>query len=362
MTSSCAVKIRDNQMLTHKNIEEVREYLERAQNPLFLFDNDVDGLSSFLLLRKFCGKGKGVAIKSFPELSVAYARKLHEFNPDYVFVLDKPLIENAFIDSANEINVPIIWVDHHPPPENSSAPGVHYFNPLLGEEASNEPTSYLCYKITKRKEDMWLAMIGCLSDWYLPEFSEDFAKEYPELFSMTKNPAKALYESELGKMIRILSFALKDRTSVVVKMLRNLLTIENPKELVDITSKTAAIHRRYKQINRKYEKILEKAKKIARDHDKRILFFQYSGELSLSSEIANELTYLFPEKIIAVAYIRGSKINVSIRGNINVRELVAESLKGIESTSGGHEHACGATLNVEDLPKFRDNLISLTRK
>ena len=103
-------------MLSQKQIEKFRVFLEKTQNPLFLFDNDVDGLASFLLLARFCGKGKGVAIKSFPDLNVNYVRKLHEFKPDFVFVLDKPLVDKGFRDSARELGMPIIWLDHHPGP------------------------------------------------------------------------------------------------------------------------------------------------------------------------------------------------------------------------------------------------------
>ena len=44
-------------MLTKKQINEIREHLEKAQNPLFFFDNDPDGLCSFLLLQRYIGRG-----------------------------------------------------------------------------------------------------------------------------------------------------------------------------------------------------------------------------------------------------------------------------------------------------------------
>ena len=31
-------------MLTEKQLKEIREHLEKAQNPVFFFDNDADGL------------------------------------------------------------------------------------------------------------------------------------------------------------------------------------------------------------------------------------------------------------------------------------------------------------------------------
>ena len=60
-------------MLTLKQITEIREHLEKAQNPLFLFDNDNDGLTSFLILQRFIGRGKGIAIKTFPDLNIFYS-------------------------------------------------------------------------------------------------------------------------------------------------------------------------------------------------------------------------------------------------------------------------------------------------
>lgn len=349
-------------MISQKKLDELHEFLEKAQNPLFLFDNDVDGLASFLLLRKFCQKGKGIAIKSFPALNVAYVRKLHELKPDCIFVLDKPLIEKAFREAARQFGMPLVWIDHHPVPDYANEEGIFYFNPLA-EQAEQIPTSYICYKATAKKDDEWIALLGCIADWYIPEFAESFAKAFPDLFAFTKDSGKALYKTELGKIVKMLSFALMDRTSIVVQMLKNLLTIKNPRELLDITTKTASIHARYNQINRKYEKLLSKAKEIA-ETSKKLIFFQYGGELSISGLLANELLYLHPYKVIVVCYIKGDKVNVALRSNcsINVSEIAAKALEGMEATTGGHKEACGASLRVEDLPKFRDALIKLVEK
>ena len=73
-------------MLTEKQVKEIHEHLEKAQNPIFFFDNDPDGLCSFLLLQRYIERGKGVAIKSFPSLDASYCRKVEELNADYVFI------------------------------------------------------------------------------------------------------------------------------------------------------------------------------------------------------------------------------------------------------------------------------------
>lgn len=342
-------------MLTEKQINEIRHHLEKAQNPLFFFDNDPDGLASFLLLRRYLGRGKGVAIKSFPDLNVSYARKLYELNPDYVFVLDKPAVAEGFFNEVKEANIPLVWIDHHnvEKPENKD---IYYYNPYHNDKTS-EPVSYLCYKIANRKEDVWIGMIGTIGDGFFPDFAEEFGKKYPDLWGeKIKKASQALYTTEIGRIARILGFALKDRTSMVVAMLKFLSVAKSPYDILD-EEKARSILQRFKQVNVKYSRLIDKARNFVKGN---LLFFQYGGDLSLSADIANELFFLFPDKLIVVAYIKGAKANVSLRWEKDVREVTLNSLKGLEgATGGGHEHATGAQVSVEDLPKFRENLMRL---
>ena len=50
-------------MLTEKEINEIREYLTNSNNPVYLFDDDGDGICSYLMLKKHFKKGKGIPIK-----------------------------------------------------------------------------------------------------------------------------------------------------------------------------------------------------------------------------------------------------------------------------------------------------------
>jgi len=340
-------------MLTEKQIIEIREHLEKAQNPLFFFDNDADGLASFLLLRKHINRGKGVAIKSFPDLNASYARKLYELKPDYVFVLDKPSIAEGFLEEVRSLNLPLVWIDHHnvPKPEDKE---LFYYNPYYNDK-TNEPVSYLCYKITEK--DLWIAMLGCIGDGFFPDFVKEFEEKYPELWGEgIKTAFQALYTTEIGKITRILSFGLKDRTTKVVNMLKFLATAKNPHDVLD-EDKARNILQRFKQVSDKYSRLIEKAKKFAKGN---LLFFQYGGELSLSADIANELSFLFPDKVIVVVYIKGVKANVSLRWKKDIRKVTLEAIKDIEgATGGGHEHATGAQVTVEDLPRFKENLTKL---
>ena len=346
-------------MLTEKQIKEIREHLQKAQNPLFFFDNDNDGLISFLLLRRFIERGRGVAIKSFPELSIDYYRKVVELKPDYIFILDKPVVSEEFLEKAKNDNIPIVWIDHHQveKPENDY---IIYYNPFF-IDCSNEPVSYMSYKITNKKDDIWLAVIGCVSDCYLPDFYPEFQRKYPELsLNNSKTAFDLLYNSEIGKIARILDFSLKDTTTNVVEMMRFMIKAYGPMDIFEENSKTKQILARYDEINSKYQLLMTKAREQANNE---LIYFQYGGNLSLSGNLANQLIYEFPNKIIVVVFIKGDVANISLRGGKDIRKLTIESIKDIPgATGGGHKNATGAKMSVSDLPKFKENVEKLARK
>ncbi len=343
-------------MLTEKQISEIREHLDKAQNPLFFFDNDADGLCSFLLLARYAGKGKGVAIKSFPDLNQSYVRKLYELKPDYIFVLDKPLISKDFLEEARKLGLPLVWIDHHDV-EIENFEDISYYNPIKQEKKSSEPVTYLAYRVSKRKEDIWLAICGCIGDNFLPDFIDEFAKKYRELWKQDiKTAFQALYETDIGKITRVLSFALKDRTSNVVRMLKFLLKVKSPREILIDEPKNHILFR-FNQVNKKYQKLIEKARNFV--SGKKLIYFQHGGDLSLSADIANELSYRFPGKIIVVAYMKGTKANLSLRGK-GVKRITLEAIKGLkDATGGGHEDATGAKINIGDLSKFKERIEEL---
>jgi len=344
-------------MLTKKQIGEIREHLEKTQNPIFFFDNDPDGLCSFLLLQRYIGRGKGIAIKSFPEMTDEYFRRVTELNADYIFILDKPVVSKEFFDEVQKFNIPVVWIDHHNIEGLKVPKFVHYYNSAMKNPEKNEPVTYLCQQIANRKEDMWIAVLGCVFDRYVPDFYSDFCKLYPDLTIKTKDAYDIYYKSQIGNIVKMLCFALKDRITNVIKMLKFLTEVKTPYEVLEESNKNMEMHIRFKQINKKYQKLLEKAKLLATEN--KLLFFQYAGDMSISADLANELCYLFPEKIIVVVYVSGIKGNISGRGE-KVKGIILKAIEGIEgATGGGHENAVGAQVKIEDLEKFRENIEKL---
>jgi single-stranded DNA-specific DHH superfamily exonuclease len=339
-------------MLMKKQVTEIKEILNNSGNPLFFFDNDPDGLCSFLLLQKYAKKGKGFPMKSINSNEV-YFRKIREFNPDCIFILDKPVVSEDFFREIREINLPVVWIDHHETDRKSIPEFVRYYNPLLNRKKSNEPVTALCFQINHDANLAWLAVIGCISDRFFPDFYAGFRKKYPDLSANSKEAFDVFYNSQIGKIARMFSFALKDRTTNVVNMMKFLVKADSPYEVLEDSALNHSMHHRFDQIEKKYRKLLEKSVKIA-EKSGNVLFFKYGGQLSISADLSNELIYRFPKKTIIVAYVSGSKVNISARGR-KVRSKILKSMEGLSNaTGGGHEDAAGAQIQARDLEEFME--------
>lgn len=339
-------------MLTGKEIDEIRNYLNKSENPLFLYDDDPDGLCSFLLLRDYIDRGKGFIIKGSPVLEEKWLRKVDEYSPDLVVVLDKPIISQDFID---KVNVPILWIDHHPIVNRK---GVHYYNPRNENDEDNSPTTFWAYKVSEGK--LWLAVLGCISDWYIPDFANEFSRDNKDLLPNVTTPEDILFNTMFGKLIRLTSFMLKGKNEDVRKNISVFSKIENPYEILNEDSPRGRLISRYgKGIDKSYQRLLNTAlKNITKD--KILLFIYPDSKISFTSDLSNEVLYRHPKKLIIIGRDTGDEIKISLRSkDIKLPGLIEKSLKDVKGYGGGHEHACGANIAKKDFKTFIDNLKNL---
>jgi single-stranded DNA-specific DHH superfamily exonuclease len=343
-------------MLHQTELQEIRDQLESSQNPLFFYDNDVDGLCSFLILRRSIGRGRGIAIKSFPDLKEQYFRKVEELNPDAVFILDKAEVSREFIESVDQRGIPITWIDHHESKTDKDLiEKTSYYNSM--PEA--EPVTYLAQKVFNRQEDLWLATIGCVSDVYMPDFAEKFENMYPELFNSKLSAFDALHATEVGKIAKMLNFGLMDTITNVVNLVKYLFKATDVYSVLEENQNTKHFHKRYAKLNEFYNKQIKKAEELF-DKNSPVLFFTYSGETSMSAEISNKLFYNHKDKLIVVAFKRPDKSNISIRGK-DALKITKKAIEGIDgATGGGHEEATGAMVPIDDFETFKKNILEIT--
>ena len=337
-------------ILPEKQIKQLREALETATRPLFLFDDDPDGLCSFLLLYRFCHEGKGVMVKTTSRLTEDWVRKVDEYNPDKVFILDVPVVEQEFIDG---VDVPIYWVDHHMPVERRK---INYFNPRLVDLKAYIPTTRMAYEVVKR--DTWIAAVGCVADWYLPDFKDKLVREYPYLMDKKVNdPETALFETTTGKLARMFSFILKGKSGDVMKCVKILTRVEDPKEILEGTSSQGKfILKRFERINEKYQDLLKQVNNVRRVGDI-VLFTYHEDQWSFTSELSQEIAHRNPKNVVLVCREKGGEFKCSLRSRKKpILPALEQALVGVEGFGGGHEMACGAVIKEEDFDRFVENL------
>jgi len=341
-------------MLTDTEIKKILDQLDNCKRPLYLFDDDPDGLCSFLLLYRYVKEGKGIVVKTAHNIGRNFINKVVNYEPDKIFILDIAQIEQSFVDEVKrKTNSPIIIIDHHSP---INIKDVEYYNPQKHDPNAKNPVSLLCYKIVKT--DMWISVVGTVSDWIIHPDIDEFRLKYPNILPENiKTPEEALFNSRLGELIKFYFFILKGDNREVLKCIKILTRIESPYEILDQTTPRGKyIYKRAMVNNRQYEKIKKKAIESVDKEDSILLFRYDESDTSFSAYLSNELVYRYPDKMIIVARHSDDEFKCSLRGNHNIPEILKKSLLDVEGYGGGHLHACGCCVKVRDFDRFLDNM------
>lgn len=345
-------------MVSTKYFKKIKEELDHCKNPLFFFDDDPDGLSSFLLLYRYKREGHGCIVKARPKITTQFLKKVEEYHPDKIFILDICDVDQAFLD---KVSVPVIWIDHHPCQERNN---VIYINPRLHDEEA-VPTSYMCYSALEKemKSDQWIAMVGCIGDWFVPDFKDEFCEKYPLLADPKyATPPEYLFETMLGTLIKIFSFNLKGNHSEAMKSIKILCRVNSPQEILEQeeqTSQAKFLYKKFEKINKHYE-ALKKGALQEEEKTKDDVFLVYIYEedkVSLTKDLSNELLYLFPHKVIVLGRKKNGEVKCSLRSTKYVLpDALANALSPVEGYGGGHDHACGGCIKEKDFDLFLEGL------
>ena len=334
--------------LSKKQYSEIKEHLDNCNNPLFFFDDDQDGLCAFLLLYRYKREGHGIVVKTSPKIEMLVLNKISEYNSDKVFILDVAATDYEFLE---KVKVPVVWVDHH---GQSKIENAYYYNPRISKAKDNHPTSFMCYNAVK--QDLWLATLGAIADWFIPKYLKEFMKEYPGLIeNLSKNPGDIIYNSKLGKLIRIFSFVLKGKHKEVMKTVKILTRIKSPYEILNQeTAQGKYIYKIYEEVNKVCEPILKDALNSAEKTKEKFVVYVYKDDKnSFTSDISNEAIYRFPDKIILIAREKNDEMKCSLRSSkLNLLPLIEKSLIGLNGYGGGHENACGLNIKKCDFNEF----------
>jgi len=275
-------------MISEKQLIEIREHLDKATNPLFFFDDDPDGLTSFLLLKRKYKKGGCVPMKTTFATEAFYLPKIAEYKPDKVFLLDKPVVSQEILD---HIDVPVIWIDHHQPLTFPDSPHINYYNPMTTTPGDNTCTSNICYNVVR--QDEWLALIGIISDWQAPSFIKDFT--YKDLLDNKTTAPEIFFESQYGTLVKFFTFLLKGDYEDVKKSIGILETVQSPRDLLNPTTpETRYLYSRFEVYNKEYGQLYQDA--FSQKHDENLFVYTYAAtKTSFTGLLSNELLYFILE-------------------------------------------------------------------
>lgn len=338
-------------MLEEKDYKRIKKELDLCKRPFYLFHDDPDGLCSFLQLYDYKKEGKGVPVKARPVVDGRFMRSAINYSPDKIFIVDLAIVEQEFID---EVKTPIVWIDHHEPLKRH---GVKYFNPNKNSEHEiNIPVSKICYNVVNNEKKIWVAACGTVGDWVIDkDIMKTLKKVYPDIVNTeTDNPGELIHDTELGKLIRIMSFILKGSTSDVNKCVKVMTRIEDPYEILQkSTPRGKFIYKRFAVINKMYEKLLKEAESSV-GKDPIINYIYQDGKISFTADLSNEMLYRHPEKVTIIGRRKSGEVKCSLRSNgkVIIRDILKEALKGVEGYGGGHEFACGACIKEKDFEMF----------
>jgi len=340
--------------LTQEEMNYIKKALDESARPLFLFDDDPDGTCSFLQLYKYKKDGKGIMVRAKPIVELKYKQVVDEYQPDLIFILDKPLVEEAFLE---KVSTPIIWIDHHKPFSGAKKfSNLKYFNPLLNDADDNRPISYWTFQIVKK--NLWVATLGTISDWFIPDFIDEFKEKYSDLLPEKFDTVEELLfnpESKIGKLSRILSFNLKGNAGAALKSAIVMTRIEEPYEVLNqTTARGKFIYKKYERLAETYKELLDQAKGVFKAKKTLLVYTYEDMRISLTSDISNELLYLYPEKLTIICRHHEGEYKCSLRssGKHDIPSMLNKAFNECKGYGGGHKFACGACIKEDDFQKF----------
>ncbi len=334
-------------MIPKTMIRKIRKLLNEAENPLYFFDDDCDGTTSFLQLYNEFG-GKGLIMKEGKKLMAKYWDSVQTYNADVVVVLDIPGIDEEFMKSAQQNKIPLIWVDHHQIVEVTK--NVIYLNPRIFDKEDSRSTSYWAAQITQ--DINWLALTGTITDYtFAEDYIKEFGKKRPDLIPPdVKDVPQAMNETKIGLLGSIINANVRGTVKEAMASVKTLTRIKNPEEILN--QETPAGKYIYKKYA-KYKKFYDKIKSQINITDKKLVFTSYHEDNnSVSSALSTEIASKNPDKVVVIARISKGEAYLSIRAQkMNILRIASDAIAGL-GHCGGHENAIGASMPEKNIELF----------
>lgn len=351
------------------DVEAFRSFVANARRPVVLYDDDPDGVTSYAMLARALERAgavniTGIVVKKTPEVNEGFIKKTLSAHPDIIFILDKPKVADKFLE---KMNVPVIWLDHHlPSAQDRDYELLTYFNPRVADDADNKPTCHWVYFFVGEPDDLWVALLGVVADWHIPDFIAEAKKRYGFLLPKKWSRVEDLYlDNPLATLIRVVNFNLKGDVRETLRGIEAFRKVREPQEILEQTSEAGSfLWGQYKKYADEYDALLARARTTAEENkeDALLLFIYETKNNSFTSELSNELLIRYPHKIVVVGRHDRGEVKASLRsgpGSPDVDQALKVAVKDLRGYGGGHKKACGACIHEDDWPVFLERFREL---
>lgn len=325
-----------------KNVENVLKSFDKVK---IIFDRDVDGLMSCLIVYKVLKKlNKKVECISTKVNELENLLEKQKDNESLYIFLDLAL-EETFVKKIREKNLKSIWIDHHQL-KIFSYKQIIFINPLFLNSNIYIPTSAISYILFDRiyhLEDLiFFSAVGIVADKGHKD-AESILRKFKQKYSN-----KFDLEKVVMKVNSLFILNLK-----IEKLVSKLVNVD--------FFRSKYLEKIYKKTQKILKEELERALKYHEKFNNFALFrvgYKYNTRSTIASILSENEKF---SKYVIIVYSMNKDVKISLRNGkeskINLFEFLKSLRNKVEFKSfGGHKNACGATLSKKEFKKFLKEL------
>ncbi|MBR9678449.1 MAG: DHH family phosphoesterase [Nanoarchaeota archaeon] len=349
----------------YEHRKRIEEFIKNGKNAVIIHHNDVDGICSAFLTKKWAEKKfEKIEVMSSHPGKPFLVPKLYEqvvkAEPDFAIFVDMAVDQDPEPIKRLSKKIKVIIIDHHLVNKDLNCERIVHVNHHLDGIKKYTPASKMCYDLFEGEN--WVAAVGVIADsgakqWI--KFIRNVNQEY--------GTSGTDFESSLGMIANVInSLRVKGNMFWTRLALEVLETAKTPFDIIN--QKTSAA----KEAWQIYEKVNKKIQKLVNDFPDKAdvrgdLAFYEIGKGFYGGTIATILSKKYGDMtIIIVQKDKSDTVFLNFRRNdkkVDVSSLVQEATLGMDKASGGgHVAAAGGTLQKKDYETFKTRVLSILGK
>ena len=331
--------------------------LKPQDNILILFDDDPDGLSAAIIVYRYLIAKKINKIQlemnsGIKRLTDETIEKIKKLKVNKLILLDLAFNKDVAQFKKAEKFCDILYIDHHSIINNINSEKTLMVQAQFLRPKMN-PARYCTAKITfdlfRVKETAWLAYWGIIADSASDNWMP-FLLKARKKFKMSLAKAKEFF-FKMGAIFLIM----KSKEPGMKKFIDFYLNAKKPMYY----KRGLKYYKAYQAEFKKYLKAFHKKAMFFDNLD--LIIYLIKSKWGVRNSLINELSFANPNKTFVVIEDDSTDImKLSLRRQdqkIKTNVLIANAVKGLDGSGGGHIPASGGRIARKDVEKLIENIV-----